>query len=293
MPFKLGSNRFSAFKVGNSHISKIYKAGTQVWSSSYGTAVSGGGGIELYIVSSTGYCKIEWPDNTTNIYYVSNDGYIYNSISGGGEIKFYACNQNGEHVGSLLVLSFLVGNILSIDVKGCTELNNLRCDSNALASLDVSGLTNLVSLICNNNSLTSLNVSGCSSLSVLRCQNNLLTSLDVSGLTKLSGVGSSTFYVPGLVCYNNMLTSVRAVNVPFVGIFSTFYNYYEGGVQLQNNNLSAEALNQFYSDIAPLPTGIETYPGQVLGMIRVSDNPGTVGDDPTIATAKGYTVYGS
>jgi hypothetical protein len=41
-------------------------------------------------------------------------------------------------------------------------------------------------------------------------------------------------------------------------------------------------LDQFYTDLAPGSSPL-----------LVFNNPGTAGDDPSIATAKGYTVYGS
>jgi hypothetical protein len=47
-------------------------------------------------------------------------------------------------------------------------------------------------------------------------------------------------------------------------------------------NLSSSALNEIY-------TNLPTVSGQT---ITVSGNYGTAGDDPTIATAKGWTVSG-
>jgi hypothetical protein len=48
------------------------------------------------------------------------------------------------------------------------------------------------------------------------------------------------------------------------------------------NNLDSSALNQFYTDLL-----------YGSAIINVSDNTGGDSDDPSIATAKGYTVYGS
>jgi len=55
----------------------------------------------------------------------------------------------------------------------------------------------------------------------------------------------------------------------------------ENGI-ISDNLLSAEALDQFYTD---LDNG--------TGSLFVDGNPGIDADDPTIATAKGYTVFGS
>jgi hypothetical protein len=55
-----------------------------------------------------------------------------------------------------------------------------------------------------------------------------------------------------------------------------------GGLELTNCNFNAAALNQIYTDLAA---------GN--GIINVKNNPGTPTDNPSIATAKGYTVLGT
>jgi hypothetical protein len=153
----------------------------------------------------------------------------------------------------------------------------LNCFSNALTSLDVSGRTALVQLDCNNNSLTALNVSGCTALAGLSCHDNSLTSLNVSGLTLLKTLN----------CYSNSLTSLRAVGVFFnIGKWKNKKKGKANGIQrIDDNLLNAAALNQFYTDLDV------TNPG--TGFLEVGGNPGTTTDDPTIATNKGYVVFGS
>jgi hypothetical protein len=55
-------------------------------------------------------------------------------------------------------------------------------------------------------------------------------------------------------------------------------------VNIESNNLSESALNQFFTD---LPATSKT------ATINVVNNPGTATCDPTIATNKGYTVVTS
>ena len=86
----------------------------------------------------------------------------------------------------------------TLDVSGCTALENISCYNNALTSLDVSGCTSLMNITCGDNVLTSLNVSECTALIGINCTNNALTSLDVSGRTEM-------IY---LLCENNALTSL-------------------------------------------------------------------------------------
>jgi len=90
---------------------------------------------------------------------------------------------------------------------------------------------------------------------------------------------------------NNALTRVRSEDVTLAdGVAGYFnwsnYTYVSGSPAesaiLSGNLLSASALDEFYTD---LDSG--------GGDIVVSGNPGIVADTPTIATAKGYTVFGS
>lgn len=121
------------------------------------------------------------------------------------------------------------------------------------------------------NNITSFDTSGLTALTELRLQNNSLTSLDVSGLTNLEK----------LFVQNNALTSLRAVGVgqQLGGRAFPFPNY---AVDISQNNLSAAALDQFYTDLV-----------SGNGVITVSGNPGTTTDNPSIATAKGHSIYGS
>jgi Leucine-rich repeat (LRR) protein len=143
--------------------------------------------------------------------------------------------------------------------------------------LDVSGLTALTELYCDTNSLTSLDVSGLTALTYLNCSTNSLTSLDVSGLTALTYLNCST----------NSLTSLRAVGVVFdSGNWKKKNKGTASGIQyLAANELSATALNQFYTDLDA------TNPG--TGFLDVGGNPGAVADNPSIATNKGYVVFGT
>jgi hypothetical protein len=92
------------------------------------------------------------------------------------------------------------------------------------------------------------------------------------------------------------LTSIPSLNVSTVSVSTNFNNMVAGCRNLTRNQmaninftismadckLSANALNEIYTK---LPTVV----GQT---ITVTGNYGTSGDDPTIATAKGWTVTG-
>jgi hypothetical protein len=118
-----------------------------------------------------------------------------------------------------------------------------------------------------------------------------------------SSNGSLDGYFYNTDVSNNNLTSVR----PFYSKFLTSpsvapqgYTYYytassfwwrqtvvgspeiKYSLNISSNNLSSSDLNQLYTDLL-----------NGNGSIEVSDNTGGDADDPTIATNKGYTVFGS
>jgi hypothetical protein len=233
-------------------------------------------------ISSTGYIKVEWWDATTNVYGtgVAGNNISWSKAAGGAGSKtvlIYPSDASGNLDGSLTNLTCNNNSLTSLDVSGLTALTNMTCGGNSLTSLDVSGLTSLTYLECQENSLTSLDVSGCTALAVLSCYSNPLTSLDVSDCTAMTT----------LSCSQNSLTTLRAVGVG-ANISGSYYTsggnpVVYGGFTADNNNLSAESLDQLYTDLASTSSGL----------LLVLGNPGTTGDDPTIATDKGWTVYGS
>lgn len=93
----------------------------------------------------------------------------------------------------------------------------------------------------------------------------------------------------GFSVAGNELTQLRAENVSLTsapGYYtSSYYNYVPGATEegnLSSNLLNAAALDQFYTDLL-----------NGIGNLYVTGNPGIVSDTPTIATGKGYTVFGS
>jgi len=89
-----------------------------------------------------------------------------------------------------------------------------------------------------------------------------------------------------LYCVNNdQLESVRAVNC----VFDTgAYKYKKVAYSVDFNNcsgLDAPNLDQFYTDLGPITSG--------LGLINVAGTAGASGDNPSIATSKGYAVFGT
>lgn len=89
--------------------------------------------------------------------------------------------------------------LTTLDVRGCTELQELVCDDNQLTFLNLSENTKLRRLQCNDNQLTE--IYGLDSLTELRnlvCSNNQIATLDVSTFPMLAE----------LQCGGNSLTTL-------------------------------------------------------------------------------------
>ena len=150
-----------------------------------------------------------------------------------------------------------------MDLYPLLELKELSCHSNRLKSLDVTRSRKLSSLQCNDNEIEVIALTGLAELASLYCHYNRLSFLDLRPCAAMKTAN----------CMGNLLTSVRATGLQMNGLF---------GLVVANNFLSGPSLNTIYQDLSPT-TG---------GQIYVSGNPGTSSDDPAIATAKGYVVYG-
>ena len=176
--------------------------------------------------------------------------------------------------------------LTEVDLSPCPELALVSLGSTSITSIDVTGLPKLTSLSMASAPVMSIDTSECpllahlylSSTSVSQIAtagNPVLVDISASNCPVLSTVDLSGTTLPGVFQINACtgLASVRAVGVGNI----TYCNFAGSG-------LGAAALNQFYTDLAG-----------GTGTIVVTGCPG-VSDplhDPTIATAKGYTVVTS
>lgn len=171
-------------------------------------------------------------------------------------------------------------NVTSLDVSEWTSLTTLTLYAMPLTTITgLTSLTSLTSLTLHDLQLGSLNVSGLGSLvSVNATYCAVLTSLNFNGCVNLTG-----FTLTGCPA----VAEISAAGVSLGGAIGSLthhgqmYNYTAGAL-LIGANMGGEALDDFYNSLEP---------GN--GIIVVSGNPGTGEDSPAIATAKGYTVYGS
>jgi hypothetical protein len=263
--------------------------------------------------TSTGFYKIEWWDGTTST--AANGSFVQKSVAAPYDnltpkpFKVYSIDNttNQRKIGYITEIwherSFTgltrLSNINTANFRNCPRLQkfyffNIGANQmTAPSTLDFSGLKELTDLKINadpggafsgagghNTTLTSVDVTGCSSLQYCYISNS-------DALTSVTGLNSAANSLITLVLYNNgSLSSLRIQNCSFNNPSTYTYGGYNllvsGGAELSLCNFNAAALDQIYTDLA-----------SGNGIIIVTNNPGTTTDDPSIATAKGYTVLGT
>ena len=163
---------------------------------------------------------------------------------------------------------YALASIPALNTSSVTSMSSMFANCYALASipaLNTSSVTNMSSMFANCYALASIPV------------------LDTSSVTDMSSMFAN--------CY--ALASIPALNTSSVtNMSSMFYNCLNLSSintigtkithSIANCKLSAAALNAYY-------TNLPTVTGQTL---TVTGNYGVSGDDPSIATAKGWTVTG-
>ena len=174
----------------------------------------------------------------------------------------------------------------SMYFQGYTELSGLGSGDKVvrLQPCDVNGVydpsANIVTVAMN------ANITDVDGIDISYCTGLRLCSLpSVDAVTVRSQFGA-----PAPSTQPSTITEIRAVNCSLGSSNQGYYNptwtpyavYYWGdGIDLGGQALSAAALDQFYTDLA-----------NGGGGLIVNGTPGSSSDDPSIATGKGYTVWG-
>jgi len=206
------------------------------------------------------------------------------------------------------------------DTSSVTDMSAMFGTCNSLTSVplfNTASVTNMSSMVSSCNSLTSVplfNTSSVTNMSSMFSNCLSLTSVplfNTASVTNMASMFVSCFSLTSVPLFNtssvttmasmfgncNALTSVPALITTavtaatgFTNIFATCNNLarieakdFNFTFSVANCKLSAAALDEIY-------TNLPTVTGQT---ITVSGNYGIAGDDPTIATAKGWTVTGS
>lgn len=141
-----------------------------------------------------------------------------------------------------------------------------------------------------------LNTTDVDAIDMSYCTDIVAAQMQATGSSNFANVGNGA----GSSSQPASITEIRAVNVvgtagkrgtlssfttvPYPGYTYTITHNTPGGIRLQGQNLDASALDQLYTDLGT---------GNDGDAVWVDSNPGVGGDNPSIATGKGWTVYGS
>ena len=203
--------------------------------------------------------------------------------------------SNVTNMASMLSTCSSLTSVPLFDTSNVTNISNMLNSCQSLTSVplfDTSSVTDMNNMFRFCYSLTSVPLFNTSNVTRMDYMFGSCTSLtsvplfNTSNVTNMSNMFGSFF----------SLTSVPAFDVSSVSSSSNFANMFANCNSLSriqatgfnytftvaNNKLSSAALDEIY-------TNLPTVTGQT---ITVTGNYGTSGDDPTIATAKGWTVTG-
>jgi len=178
-----------------------------------------------------------------------------NTASGQFEELQFSSGENGGIFH--LEFSEVVANFLNIAAQPLTVLD--LSGQNTINTLVLDNMPELVSVF---------GLAGTSLQDIVTVATLKLKQIDLSGLQRLVGFIANE--------ENSVLEELRLVGTePSPEGFS---------LSLQNQNFSAEALNQVFTDLPPtdLPSGD--------AIVLIEGNPGSAEADRSIATDKGYTV---
>jgi len=175
-------------------------------------------------------------------------------------------------------------NLLSFFAAGNANLSSFTLNSSVIEALGVND-TPLTSLdLTDFTNLFNLNVSDCSNLSSLILNSSALREIYASNtaLTSLDLSSSLTYNIINIGS-SNISTLTIANGTANEGATKSYYD-------LSNNDLSIASLNAFFTALGAGNT-FKKNKKQVAPFINVQNNPGAELCDPTIATAKGWSVY--
>ena len=221
---------------------------------------------------------------------------LVNSVDVNNGAKIYGCGNL-----TVLILSEVDASYIEdIDFTGCISLSQLSLQNCNITNIDfldtipnklflgivnlsnnditTADLTNFIYLefldIVNNANLSSLLVNSVSLIEIEAYSNTALTSLDLSSNLTYNVIALSSCNISTLTIANGTTND---------GTTKTYYN-------ISDNNLSTESLNAFFTALGE-GTTFKKNKKKSVPTIHVDNNPGAELCDPTIATAKGWSVY--
>ena len=259
--------------------------------------------------------------NITQIYAINNNGMdvfgcgnltqLYNNGNTSEfDIDFTGCTSLGTQIGfqncnitnldfldtipnkSILLSLLLYSNdITTIDLTDFPNLFSLNAGVNAnLSSLTLNSSV-IESLYVNGTALTSLDltdyinlydlsVNDCSNLSSLTLNSSVLRVIEASATILTSLDLSASSYYDTINLSGSNISTLTIAN-------GTANESSKANYDISGNDLSAESLDAFFTALGSANVNKKKAPPTIY----VQGNPGAATCDPTIATAKGWSVY--
>lgn len=253
-------------------VAAINAAGTSAYSSTVtATALSGGitpntdNRARFYLPS--GATTFSVGATTSTGFYRLTDGTNSSTVAG-----------NSNYQGSTYWYAYMTTASIT-RIGGLSTVQLYSCDSNG----NPSGSIQAIALTQVTNAVDAVDISGLGSLTAFVAYSS--SAYSGNYLQYGMNTGSSSF--------PSCITEIRAVNTSFDYSSPMAPNpttnppmiyYYGSGLDITDQDLNATALNQLYTDLGTTSTA--------NNQLVVRLNPGTASDNPSIATAKNYAVYG-
>jgi len=220
---------------------------------------------------------------------------LVNSVDVNNGAKIYGCGNLTQ----IILTNVDTPYIEDIDFTGCTSLLAFtfsECNITNINFMDtIPNKLIFLSLDLSNNDITTVDLTDYTNLEYVQFHYNLnLSSLLVdsaflreiyapnTALTSLDLSSSLTYEIIN-IGNSNISTLTIANGTANDGATKSYYD-------LSNNNLSTESLDAFFTALGAGNT-FKKNKKQVAPFITVQGNPGSEFCDPTIATAKGWSVY--
>lgn len=253
-------------------VAAINLAGTSAYSSTV-TATAGSGGItpntdnraRFYLPS--GATTFSVGATTSTGYYRLTDGTVSSSVQG----KSYYQGSTYWYAYTTTASITRIAGLSTVQLYSCDANGN---PSGSIQAIALTGVTTPVDAV---------DISGLGTL----------TGFIAYSSSAYSGNYAQTSMNGGYSSFPSCIKEIRAVNTsfghPYPAAPNTALNppmvyYYSGGLEITDQDLDATALNQLYTDLGTASTA--------NNQLVVRLNPGTASDNPSIATAKNYAVYG-
>jgi hypothetical protein len=218
------------------------------------------------------------------------DGFEFVNISKNNDERGNQCNSTGSQTlpviwsgwsstpsittqpsnGSGVTLSIDENNLIIEPRQALTSIL-VNSPTNLGGTMNASNCTLLESLLCSNQNITTLNLTNCLKLKTLNFTGNNLTTLNISSCTSMEQLTLDS---------NNLQGNLSGLSSIVISTIGTRL------VSIQNNNMSAQNLNDIFNQLPARPQDATTE-----WSLYINNNTGVCTSNWEVANDKGWTIY--